>query len=212
MLFTKYTECKAVMAMADSEYISGVPAVPVRAGQELTKYAGTVKRDELPKYWERDYVNAQLARIADHRHQMLLRYLWMSGVRITEALSLRRQDCNFSAYTMTVRWLKSRKYLTRVVPMHPRLRDILQVYTATMKAEDRVFPMTRQRAWQLVQKYFDGNPHKFRHSFAVNWLRSGGDIVTLHKILGHSKIETTMIYLQIVPVDQGRELLKVDFG
>ena len=80
-----------------------------------------------------------------------------------------------------------------------------------MKSEDIVFPISRQRAWKISRRYLGGSPHTVRHSFAVNWLRHGGDIVILKNILGHSKIETTMEYLKIVPIDQGKELLKVRF-
>lgn len=45
----------------------------------------------------------------------------------------------------------------------------------------------------------------------LNWLRSGGDLVVLHKILGHAKIQTTMEYFNIVPTGQGKELVKVQF-
>lgn len=180
------------------------------ARQDLTIRAERVKV-ELPEYWDRNEVNGLLDRVANHEHQMLLRFLWMSGVRVTEAVSLRKQDVDIENYVMRVRWLKSRKYRERVVPLHPRLRDLLRLYTATMKAEDRVFPITRQRAWQIAQKCLGGKTHKLRHSFAVNWLRCDGDLVTLKRIMGHAKIETTMEYLKIVPVDQGKELLKVRF-
>ena len=184
--------------------------ITIRGSQDLTPVAETVKSD-LPKYWDRDYINHCINLCHNHEHKILLQFLWMSGVRITEAVSLRKQDIDFQNYTVTLRWLKSRKYQRRVLPLHPRLRDLLQLYTATMKAEDRVFPITRQRAWQLTQKHLKGHPHQLRHSFAVNWLRSGGDLVVLHRILGHSKIQTTMEYLKIVPTDQGKELLKVRF-
>ncbi len=190
--------------------IKDVVVLPNLSSQDLTIRAESVKSD-LPQYWERAEVAAMLDHIKNHEHQMLMRFLWMSGVRISEAITLRRQDLDFENYTMRVRWLKSRKYHERVVPLHPRLRDLLRLYTATMKAEDRVFPMTRQRAWQLAQKLLGGKTHKLRHSFAVNWLRCGGDLTTLHCVLGHSKIQTTMEYLKIAPVDQGKELLKVQF-
>ena len=170
-----------------------------------------VKRQEIPKYWDRDHINSIIDNISNPSHKELMRFLWMSGVRITEAVNLKKGDIDFDSYTMTVKWLKSRKYKHRVVPLHPNLRNILQVYTANLKADERVFPITRQRAWQLVRKYFNGHPHQFRHSFAVNWLRSGGDIVILYRILGHANIQTTMEYLKIVPIDQGKELLKVQF-
>lgn len=176
----------------------------------LTKASERVKHD-LPKYWERDFINNKLASISNHEHKMLMTFLWMSGVRITEAINLKKSDIDFNTYFMTVKWLKSRKYNNRIVPIHPRLKELLQLYTATMKAEDNVFDISRQRAWQIVQQYFNGNPHMFRHSFAVNWIRCDGDITILHRILGHSKIQTTMEYLKIVPIDQGKELIKIQF-
>lgn len=178
--------------------------------QDLTIRAESVKK-ELPPYWDSQELNIMIFRTINHEHQMLLRFLWMSGVRITEAISLRKQDIDLNNFVMRVRWLKSRKYRERVVPLHPRLVDLLRLYTATMKADDRVFPMTRQRAWQICTKNLGGKTHKLRHSFAVNWLRCGGDLTTLHRVLGHSKIQTTMEYLKIVPVDQGKELLKIRF-
>ena len=184
--------------------------IEVLKTQDLTNRASKVKY-ELPKYWGRDYINQRIEDCKTHQYKMLLVFLWYSGVRVTEAVSLRKQGIDFENYVMELRWLKSRKYLTRNVPIHPQLRDILQLYVATLKAEDRVFPITRQRAWQITKQYLNGSPHQLRHSFAVNWLRCGGDIVTLHRVLGHSKIQTTMEYLKIVPIDQGKELIKIQF-
>lgn len=182
----------------------------VLEGQDLTNPIENVKSD-LPKYWEKDYINQRIQAIDNTTHKMLMTTLWMSGIRVSEAVGVRKQDLDPANYVMKIRWLKSRKYNYRIVPLHPHLRDMLQIYAGPLKAEDRLFPISRVRAWQLTQKYLGGHPHQLRHSFAVNWLRCGGDIVVLHRVLGHSKIQTTMEYLKIVPVDQGRELLKVQF-
>lgn len=178
--------------------------------QDLTNSYQKVKSD-IPKYWDRDYINEHLNLIKNHNHKMLLMFLWRSGVRISEAINLHKQDIDFINYTMTVKWLKSRKYNYRVVPIHPELKNMMEIYTATLKSNEKVFPLTRQRAWQLTKKYLNGHPHQLRHSFSVNWLRCKGDIIILHKVLGHSKIQTTMEYLKIVPVDQGIELMKIQF-
>ena len=180
--------------------------------QDLTNSIQNVKKQELRKYWDRKYINSNIENIKNHKHKMLLKFLWMTGVRITEAINVRKKDLDFDSYLITVRWLKSRKYYDRVLPMHPMLKDVLQLFTAGLKAEDRVFGISRQRAYQLTMKYLNGSPHQLRHSFAVNWLKCNGDLVILHKVLGHSKIQTTMEYLKIVPVDQGKELIKITFS
>lgn len=184
--------------------------VEVRKGKDLTNRAESVKVG-LRGYWDKEEINSMIDKVKTAKDGMLLRFLWMSGVRITEALSLKKKDIDFANYTMRVRWLKSRKYNERVVPLHPRLRDLLIVYTGALNGDDLVFPFSRQRAWQITMACLGGNPHKLRHSFAVNWLRQGADLVTLHRILGHSKIQTTMEYLKIVPIDQGKELIKIQF-
>lgn len=46
------------------------------------------------------------------------------------------------------------------------------------------------------------NPHSFRHNFAREYIRNGGDISTLAKLLGHSDINTTMMYYAIFTEDE----------
>lgn len=197
--------------MIDETQKNQIVEIDVLKPQDLTNSIIKVKRYELPKYWDKNFINEKVDLINNYQHKMLIKFLWYSGVRITEAISLTKENIDFTNYTLTLRWLKSRKYKTRIAPMHPELKSMLEIYTATKKAEDLIFPISRQRAWQLTIKYLGGNPHMIRHSYAVNWLRSGGDIVILHRILGHAKIQTTMEYLKIVPNDLGKELIKISF-
>ena|SRR3990167_6322745 len=178
--------------------------------KDITKSKIPFKRD-IPKYWNKDYIIEKIEYIKNYKHKMLIIFLWYSGLRITEAISLKKEDIDLKNYTMKVKWQKNRKYAYRIAPIHPELMRMLEMFTAPLKADSRVFPITRQRAWQITRKCLNGHPHQLRHSFAVNWLRCGGDIITLSKILGHSHIQNTMEYLKIVPIDQGKELMKINF-
>jgi integrase/recombinase XerD len=191
----------------------GLPAV--LRGQDLTLVQEDVKRD-LPEYWERDFINERINQIKNPGHRMFFITLWYTGMRVSEASGpegFQRKDLDFQNYTLTLRWLKNRKWNKRIIPIRPELRDMLQIYTASMKAEDRVFPFGRVRAFQLSRKYFgpDAHPHKFRHSFGVNWKRGGGRTSDLQRYLGHDDIRTTLIYEALCPVDLGKELIKIQF-
>lgn len=184
--------------------------IDIPGSKSLTKHTGNVKGKI--KYWDKDYINQKIDLISNTAHKTLFFFLWRTGVRISEALAVRKRDLDFEKYTIEIQWLKNRKRETRIFPMQPELRTILMYYTSNMNLDDKLFDFSRQRADQLSRKYFNGSCHRFRHSFAINWLRNNGDLYLLSKMLGHSSVTVTEEYLQVIPVDIGRELLKINFN
>lgn len=75
-----------------------------------------------------------------------------------------------------------------------------------------VFPISRQRGWQLVEKIgrrvgIKGvHPHNFRRLLATTWVNKGLDVKKLQLLLGHASISTTMEY-----VDSSLEQLRVEY-
>ena len=179
--------------------------------QNLTKGDINVNKKDLPKYIDADVIKERLQAVTNNNDRMLIIFLWMTGCRISEALGVLKKDIDLANDTIQLRWLKSRKYNYRNIPLHPQLKQLLSFYLAPYKAEEKVFPFTRQRAFQITSKWLGTSPHKLRHSFAVHYLRSGGELFDLHLLLGHSKIQTTMEYTKIVPKDLAKELNKVSF-
>ena len=45
------------------------------------------------------------------------------------------------------------------------------------------------------------NPHRFRHTFASDMIRAGISLPALMQLMGHSQIQTTLVYVQLTPQD-----------
>ena len=45
------------------------------------------------------------------------------------------------------------------------------------------------------------NPHRFRHTFGADMIRAGVSLPALMRLMGHSQIHTTMLYVQLSPQD-----------
>ena len=188
----------------------------IQPRQHLTKdtLLGKVQPRQKIEFFEKDEVLSLISGVPPGKERMLFQFLWMTGCRITEALTVRRSDIDFINNEISIRWQKSRKWKFRTIPMHHQLREILEWYVSSLRYDEVVFKFTRQRAWQMCQKYSFGKPHKMRHSFAVNFIRNykGADgLRVLQLLLGHSKITTTMEYLMFIPEMQKEALDTVDY-
>jgi integrase/recombinase XerD len=183
------------------------------SGQDLTKVRRNVKQDIIP-HFTKDEMIELLKGVPPDRTGVLFQFAWRTGMRVTEIVSIKKGDIDFENEELTIRWLKSRKAHHRVLCMHQSLKNPLYMYSAQMKYDDRLFAITRQRADQLAKKYGFDHMHKIRHSFAVNFLRQSRSpyaLVELKEMLGHSKIETTMQYLKVVPMAQKESMRRIQF-
>jgi integrase/recombinase XerC len=144
------------------------------------------------------------------RDAALLTLLYGAGLRISEALSLKRGDVPL-AETLTILG-KGRK--ERVVPVLPLLREAIGDYAAkipfTAAPSTPLFlsrrgkPMSAREAQALMQKLRGrlglterATPHALRHSFATHLLQGGGDLRSVQELLGHASLSTTQTYTAI---------------
>jgi integrase/recombinase XerD len=140
-----------------------------------------------------------------------------TGLRVTEFCTLRRDEIHWQENCLVV-WGKGGPYGTkgkrRVVPLAARTKRLLEVHFATnlsmgfsTKTAQRIVRRVANRA--MITKPV--TPHTLRHTFAVNCVKRGVSTASLKKILGHDRLETTEIYLNICPEDALAEFFqKVD--
>jgi integrase/recombinase XerC len=144
------------------------------------------------------------------RDAALLTLLYGAGLRISEALSLKRGDVPMGD-SLTILG-KGRK--ERSVPVLPLLARAVADYaavipftgapTAPLFLSRRGRPMSAREAQSLMQRLRGAlglsekaTPHALRHSFATHLLQGGGDLRSVQELLGHASLSTTQVYTAI---------------
>jgi integrase/recombinase XerC len=144
------------------------------------------------------------------RDAAVLALLYGSGLRISEALSLKPKDLvGGDAITITGKGNK-----TRMVPVLPQVAKLIADYVALcpidLPGDGALFVGARggplsPRIVQLAMARLRGalglpdtaTPHALRHSFATHLLARGGDLRAIQELLGHASLSTTQIYTAV---------------
>ena len=144
------------------------------------------------------------------RDEAVFTLLWGCGLRISEALTLRRRDAPLpDALRITGKGGK-----TRLAPVLPAVRAAIEAYlTAAPFAftpDDPLFRAARggplrPRQVQAAMQRLRGRlglgeratPHALRHSFATHLLGAGADLRSIQELLGHASLSTTQRYTQV---------------
>jgi integrase/recombinase XerC len=146
----------------------------------------------------------------DARNVALMTLLYGTGLRISEALSLKRGDAPLGQ-TLTVVGKGSKE---RSVPVLSVVREAVDAYVAacpgTGTKSDPLFVSRREKAMSpreaqaMMQKLRSrlglapsATPHALRHSFATHLLANGGDLRSVQELLGHASLSTTQKYTEV---------------
>jgi len=165
-------------------------------------------RKKLPLYIPFTEVLSILeqAKKTRYRDYILLLTLTRTGMRVSDIVKFRKKD--IINETIIVRQGKGKK--DRVIPLESELGNILGLYVDQMKPNNKVFPISQRQVRNVVYKYRpDIHPHTLRHSFAVHCVKNGMNLRSLQKILGHSRINTTQVYLDVTAEDVKDDFRKV---
>lgn len=156
-----------------------------------------------------------------YRDYAIILTLLDTGIRCSELTNLRLADVRLESRLLKV-WGKGSK--ERLVPVGAKVQKALWKYLTCYRPEpampryDHVFltrdghPLTKDRLEAIVERYGEKanitgvrvSPHTFRHTMAVTFLRNGGDVFSLQRILGHSQLEVLRGYINLAQADISR--------
>ena len=139
------------------------------------------------------------------REKLVIWTLLDTGLRVSELCGLRREDIHWQENRVVV-WGKGgpfgKRSKRRIVPLTDRARRLFEIQFIT---SDRI-RLNVRTAQRIVKHVADRamltkpvSPHVLRHTFAVNCVQKGISTASLKKILGHDRLETTEIYLNLSP-------------
>ncbi len=169
----------------------------------------TLTKDEAEKILETVFNLPYPYRFAKFRNRALVAIMLLAGLRRNETLKLKLNDVSLNNSTIFIsqgKWSKD-----RMVPINNRLNIVLAKYLQQRQKLGKTctnFFISTQRDQAMGEKAInnlmrklrkatgiDFSAHTLRHGFARLMLEGGCDIYTLSKLMGHSKITTTTIYL-----------------
>lgn len=128
----------------------------------------------------------------------ILYFMFYSGLRVSEVASLKREDFDLENKTVKVYSKKTKK--ERIIPYPIKIKEILEQYFCFEDENITAFNIKTGSIKSIFKKlnpYFKDinlHPHTFRHAYATHLRKSGISIENIQYLLGHSNIQSTMIY------------------
>lgn len=198
-------------AVAVKRYLEFLGLGDQIAGFELPR-----REKRLPRYLEPEEVARMAAACSNLRDRLILLLLYTTGLRVSELVSLKRDDVDLEKRVIRVRGKGGKE---RIVFFPESLANLLGNYLSSLDdGSEYLFPSSSghihyttveriiRRAAEAAGIKKRVSPHVLRHSFATQSLAMGLDIREIQELLGHSSLSTTQVYAHI-----SKERLKRDY-
>jgi integrase/recombinase XerC len=183
----------------------------------------------IPKAIDENNINAIIDNV-DYMHDeeweilrdvALLTLIYGCGLRISEALNLKRQDAPLKSDSLLIKGKGNKERLVPILPItQQRLKEYIKACPYGFLPNDYLFLSTRgkkyspvlfQRVVQRIREMLNlpetVTPHALRHSFATHLLSAGADLRSIQELLGHTSLSTTQRYTK-VDIKRLREIYK----
>jgi len=138
------------------------------------------------------------------RDKLIIDVFYMTGMRLSELLSVQLSDIDFINSTIKVLGKRNKE---RIIPLPSFLLEKLKNYSKINNINNYIFvnfegnKLTSKKVYNIVNKYLSmvsslekKSPHVLRHTFATHMLNNGADINAIKEILGHANLSATQVY------------------
>lgn len=180
----------------------------------------TYTEDELVKLLRKP--DLKKCGFAEYQSWVMTNFLLSTGVRQRSLHNITIRDIDLENRIINVRITKNRKPL--IIPMEITLQNILLEYLKYRQHKnDDEYLFTNIFGQQLTKstsyhRLYDYNKargvettgiHRYRHTFAKQWILNGGNVVVLSRLLGHSSLDITQNYINLLVSDASREVEEI---
>lgn len=163
---------------------------------------------KLPTVLSKEEIRKMLDSTTNAKHKLLISFLYSSGLRVSEAVSMKIDDLDLNERMGIVRAGKGKK--DRNIILSESLVNDLRKYLGTRKDENpyvfdikdrHIVVRQAQRVVSEAAKKADIKKrvfcHALRSSFATHLLEAGTDIRVIQELLGHANLATTQLYTKV---------------
>ena len=181
----------------------------------------TYTDDELNVLLKKPDVNT--CRYVEYQCWVMTNLLFSTGIRQRSMMNLTIRDVDLDNQILNVRVTKSRRPL--LVPLNATMCSILREYLVHREAksdDERLFtnvygqPLVRSTCYAKLYAYNKGRGvqttgiHRYRHTFAKQWILSGGNVVSLSRMLGHTSLSITQNYVNLLVSDLAKQVEEIN--
>lgn len=200
-------------------FVSGIDKTLDRAIEEDEQEIKPKRKSKLPIILEPEEAQNLLKQPNKRyptglRNKAMMSIMLNCGLRISEVVNLRPSNINLTKGKLRIEAGKGNKDRDLAIPENVNLADLLNSWRKKRPESNFFFStlkgkkLSNRYLQQMVKRYADKaglskriSPHTLRHTYATQYYKQTKDIETLRRILGHSDISTTTIYITLANID-----------
>lgn len=167
--------------------------------------------------------NIKKCSFTEYQCWVMTNFLFSTAVRQRSLMHIRIKDVDFDNNVVHVTVTKNRKSL--IVPFNDTLGNILKEFLKFRQhqtTDDFLFcnaygqQLIKSTCYHMLYEYNKRRGvettgiHRYRHTFAKQWVLNGGNVVSLSKLLGHSSLQITQNYINLLVSDVSKEVSTIN--